>query len=72
MRSEEERTRALHEIVRLRAIIDGVEIAVRDADCPPGFDAAQAVSDAASRLAMTIARIDAYMRAEEMRDHLRS
>lgn len=64
-RSEGERIRAMEAIRRARALLDAVEIAVRDRTCPPGFEAAQAIADTAVRLAMTIGRIDAYMRAEE-------
>lgn len=58
-----ERIRARELITRIRATLEGVAIAVNDEGSAPGFDAAQAITEAATLLAMAIAKIDAYHRA---------
>lgn len=64
-RSEAERVRVGHHISRLRATLMGLEVALRDrAGGPPGADVAQALVHTASDLAMCLARIEAYERAE--------
>ena len=63
-RSDGERVRAEHVIKRLRGCLDGVEIALRDMNTPVGHEAGQAVTGAAVELAVLLAKLDAYQRAE--------
>lgn len=63
-RSDGERVRAEHVIKRLRGCLDGVEIALRDDMAPVGLEAGQAVSQTAVELAILLAKLDAYQRAE--------
>ena len=63
-RSEGERFRADHAITRLRNCIEGIEIALRDHDTPIGYDAGNALTQTALELAVILARLDAYARAE--------
>jgi hypothetical protein len=56
-----ERARAIHQAARLRAILDTIEIDMRSPG-PPGHDSAQAVTQEATALAMTLARIDVVER----------
>jgi hypothetical protein len=63
-RVEGERVRAVHELQLLRAVCRGVELALQDVHTPVGFEAAQAVTQAATKLALTLARLDAYARVE--------
>lgn len=58
-RQDGERTRLAHSIPRLRAILDGLEVAMRGT-YPIGTDVAQAVVEGALNVAMTIARHDAF------------
>lgn len=64
-RSEGERLRAAHAIKRLRGCIEGIEIALRDHGEPIGYDAGNAITQTALELAVILARLDAYTRAEE-------
>ena len=54
-RAAAERERALHELDLLRATCQGVELVLQDA---------QALTGIATKLALTLARLDAFMRAE--------
>ena len=63
-RADGERIRARHALARLRACLEATEIALRDDRSPVGYGAAQAVTETAVELAMTLARLDAYARAE--------
>jgi hypothetical protein len=62
-RSAGERVRIGHAIQRLRTILDQVERTL-DVDAPPGPDVGQAVAHSGADLACSIARLEAYMRAE--------
>lgn len=64
-RADAERKRALHELELLLATCQGVELVLLDAHEPPGFEVAQALTGTAVKLALTLARLDAYMRAEK-------
>lgn len=64
LRSEGERIRARHTIARLLGCIRGVELALDDVRTPVGHEAGQAVTQTAIELAVLLARIDAYQRAE--------
>lgn len=64
LRSDGERIRARHTIARLRGCLDGVELALADARTPVGHEAGQALTQTAIELAVLLARIDAYQRAE--------
>jgi hypothetical protein len=64
-RADGERIRARDQIVRLRTMIDTIALDVEARGYPPGVNAAQAVTEAAISLAMTMAKLDAYVRAEE-------
>lgn len=64
-RSEGERTRARVVLDRLRACIKGVELALDDANTPVGNEAGQAVTQTATELAVLLAKLDAYQRAEQ-------
>ena len=63
-RSGDERVRLAHTIARLRACIDGLEVALRDEHVPIGLDASQAVVMTAVEVSTVVARLDAYTRAE--------
>lgn len=63
-RADGERTRARDQITRLRTMLDSVMLDVEARGYPPGVNAAQAVTEAAISLAMTMAKLDAYLRAE--------
>lgn len=63
--SEGERIRAKHVLDRLRACIKGVEIALQDESTPVGNEAGQAVTQNAIELAVLLAKLDAYQRAEQ-------
>jgi hypothetical protein len=63
-RATGERIRIAHAIVRLRAIIMQIEVTL-DVDAPPGPDVGQAVAHAGVDLACSIARLEAYMRADD-------
>ena len=63
-RSGDERVRLAHTISRLRACIDGLEVALRDEHVPIGLDASQAVAMTAVEVSAVVARLDAYTRAE--------
>lgn len=56
-----ERERARHQVTNLRRILDSLDIALADSALP-GLDGAQAVTQEATSLAMTLARIDAVER----------
>lgn len=64
-RSEAERIRAREQVVRLRAVVDSLAIAIDDTRCPVGFEAPQSVLLAAGVLSATLSRLDAYQRAED-------
>lgn len=66
-RAEGERTRAEHVIQRLRAVLDGVEIGLRDTTTPIGNEGGQAVAHTAMELTVVLAKLDAYQRAESDR-----
>lgn len=63
-RAEEERVRARSKLRTLRAILDSISIAIEDPACPPGHDGGQAVTSAAVDLAVTLGKLDAYMRTD--------
>ena len=63
-RSEAERVRIAHAIKRMRATLDAVEMTL-DVDAPPGPDVQQAIAHSGLDLACSIARLEAYMRAEQ-------
>jgi hypothetical protein len=56
-----ERERARHQLTNLRRILDAIDIALNDAP-PPGHDGAQALTQEAVSLAMTLTRIDVIER----------
>jgi hypothetical protein len=58
-----ERIRIRHAIARLRTILDQVESTL-DVDAPPSPDVGQAIAHSGSDIACSIARLEAYMRAE--------
>jgi len=58
-----ERVRISHAIERLHSLLDGLEIALRQRT-PPDPGEAQAVVHAAVDLGMSLAKLDAYTRAE--------
>lgn len=62
-RSDGERIRIAHALVRLRTILDQLESTL-DVDTPPGPDVGQAVAHAGVDIACQLARLEAYMRAE--------
>ena len=64
-RSEGERERATHVLTRLRGILGGIELALRDEGTPVGNEAGQAVTQTAVELAVLLAKLDAYQRAEQ-------
>lgn len=66
-RVEGERKRLRHHLDRLRVMVDSMSMSV-EANFPPGVDAAQALTQEATSFAMTIAKLDAYMRAEDDAD----
>jgi hypothetical protein len=57
-----ERERPRHQLNRVRSILDAIEIALLDEWCPPGHDGAQALTQEAVSLAMSLARIDVVER----------
>lgn len=63
-RSDGERERAVHAVSRLRACLDGVDIALRDHDTPIGNEAGNAVVHTAFELGILLAKLDAYQRIE--------
>jgi hypothetical protein len=63
IRTEGERIRIKHAIARLRVILDQIE-ATLDVDAPPSPDVGQAIAHSGADLACSIARLEAYMRAE--------
>jgi len=64
-RPDAERIRAREQVKRLIATLHAIEVDIETRNCPPGINAAQAVIEAASSLAMTMAKLDAYLRAED-------
>lgn len=62
-RSEGERTRARHQAWQLTTMVESMQFAI-DAPFPSGTDGAQAVVQGAVSLAMTLAKLDAYLREE--------
>lgn len=62
-RSDGERVRAREQIARMETMLESISHVLHD-QWPPGIDQAQAIVDAAALLAMTIAKLDAYLRAE--------
>lgn len=64
-RSDGERERARHIISRLQRCIDGLEIALRDYSTPIGLEPGEAVTQTSIELAVVLAKLDAYMRAEQ-------
>ena len=63
-RAQGERVRLRHTLERAIQILRGVEIALDHEHGPPGCDAAQAIAGVGVEIAMGLARLDAYMRAE--------
>lgn len=63
-RSDGERIRIAQSISRLRASLDALELALR-VDAPPSPSDAQTVAHTAVELAYGVARLEAYLRAEE-------
>lgn len=64
-RSDAERIRARDHVKRLLATLHAIEVDIETKGHPPGINAAQAVIEAATSLAMTMAKLDAYVRAEQ-------
>lgn len=64
-RSDSERIRAREQVGRLLAMLGAISIDIEACGYPPGIEAAQAVTQASVSLAMTMAKLDAYVRAEE-------
>lgn len=62
-RSDGERERIRHHIDRLRATLSAVERAIEGSEIP-GPDVAQAVAHSGMDLACSLAKLEAYMRAE--------
>ncbi len=60
-RATGERVRALEQITRLRGLISGLELSVRDGFAPT-IEAATAVANAGITLVSTCARLDTYDR----------
>jgi len=54
----------MHVLTRLRACLDGVEIAVRDEGTPVGPEAGNAIMQTSFELGTILAKLDAYQRAE--------
>jgi hypothetical protein len=46
-------------------MLDSIALDIEARGYPPGVNAAQAITEAAITLAMTMAKLDAYVRAEE-------
>ena len=63
-RTDGERIRIAHSIERMRAILTAIE-GTLDVDAPPSPDVGQAIAHAGVDLACTLARLGAYMRADE-------
>ena len=64
--SEGEVIRARHVVARLQATLSSIEIVLNQADkIPVGHDAGNAVAQTALELAVLLAKIDAYQRAEQ-------
>lgn len=59
-----ERERARIQVERIRNILNAIEIDLRSPG-PPGHDSAQAITQEATALAMTMARIDVIERLEK-------
>lgn len=70
-RADGERERARNQVVRLRAHLDALHLSI-DGVGPPGVDAAQAITQEATSLAMTIAKLDAYVRASDDAERART
>jgi hypothetical protein len=64
-RSEGERIRARHVIERLRACLQGIDLALDDESTPVGNEAGQAITQTATELAVLLAKLDAYQRTEQ-------
>ncbi len=64
-RSDGERIRARHALSTLRTILDSATLAIEDARVPPGADLGQTLTQAAVTMAVTLGKLDAYMRAED-------
>jgi hypothetical protein len=70
--SEGERTRATHVLSRLKACLQGVEIALRDENTPIGHETGNAVMQTAFELGTILAKLDAYQRSElDNKDNLK-
>ena len=69
-RSDGERERAKHIISRLRRCIDGLETGLRDYSTPIGLEAGEAITQTSIELAVVLAKLDAYMRAEQDQNQL--
>jgi len=63
-RADGERMRAFEQVGRIRVMLDSVALDINSHGYPPGINAAQAVTEAAVSLAMTMAKLDAYVRVE--------
>lgn len=63
-RAAGERIRIAHAITRMRMILTSIEKTL-DIDAPPGPDVGQAIAQAGSDLACSIATLAAYMRAAD-------
>ncbi len=58
-RADGERVRLVHSIARMRATLDGLELAIGMGG-PVGLEAAQAVILTATEIALQVAKLDAY------------
>ena len=63
-RSEGERLRAVQELQRIETTVAAIRIAL-SSDAPPGIQDGQALVEAASKAAMTLARLDIATRCEK-------
>ena len=64
-RVEGERIRAEEQLRRIEDMVASVRIALRIHEAPIGFEPPQAILHAAGMLSCTLARLDAYQRAED-------
>ena len=64
-RSSGERIRIQHQMDRLKAVIKALEIALEDEGNPPSHDSIGALSQTANELCVSLAKLEAYDRAEK-------
>lgn len=62
---EGERIRLRQAMERMRAVLDSTDLVIEARNVPPSPSDAQSVLEAAGHIVMGIAKLEAYMRAEE-------